>query len=96
MGKRTEISSSTGSKGNEKQGSLRETTTCRQHLKTAGRSPSARRVVVGLVGAGGLGTLLALQLAAFDYRGVLATLLALIILTFAVDIPSSVLRRSLR
>jgi ABC-type phosphate/phosphonate transport system permease subunit len=33
-------------------------------------------VVVGLVGAGGLGTLLALQLAAFVYRGVLATLLA--------------------
>jgi phosphonate transport system permease protein len=53
-------------------------------------------VVVGLVGAGGLATLLALQLAAFDYRGVLATLLALIILTFAVDILSSVLRRSLR
>ncbi|MDQ3462714.1 MAG: ABC transporter permease subunit [Actinomycetota bacterium] len=53
-------------------------------------------VVVGLVGAGGLGTLLALQLAAFDYRGVLATVLALIALTFLVDICSSMLRRTLR
>jgi phosphonate transport system permease protein len=53
-------------------------------------------VVVGLVGAGGLGTLLALQLAAFDYRGVLATVLALIALTFLVDIFSSILRRVLR
>ncbi len=53
-------------------------------------------VVVGLVGAGGLGTLLALQLAAFDYRGVLATLLALITLTFAVDLLSAAIRRGLR
>lgn len=53
-------------------------------------------VVVGLVGAGGLGSLLALQLAAFDYRAVTATLLALVTLTFAVDILGSVIRRSLR
>jgi phosphonate transport system permease protein len=53
-------------------------------------------VVVGLVGAGGLGTLLALQLAAFDYRGVLATLLALFALTFVVDLLSAAIRRSLR
>ena len=53
-------------------------------------------VVVGLVGAGGLGTLLALQLAAFDYRGVLATLVVLVTITFAVEVVSSVARRSLR
>lgn len=53
-------------------------------------------VVVGLVGAGGLGSLLALQLAAFDYRAVTATLLTLVALTFAVDIAGSVIRRSLR
>ncbi|MDP9453816.1 MAG: ABC transporter permease subunit, partial [Actinomycetota bacterium] len=39
-------------------------------------------VVVGLVGAGGLGSLLALQLAAFDYQAVTATLVALVTLTF--------------
>ncbi len=53
-------------------------------------------VVVGLVGAGGLGSLLALQLAAFDYRAVTATLLALVALTFAVDLLGSLIRRSLR
>lgn len=53
-------------------------------------------VVVGLVGAGGLGVLLARQLAAFDYRGVVATLLALVALTFLVDLLGSALRRSLR
>ncbi|HWH35219.1 MAG TPA: ABC transporter permease subunit [Acidimicrobiales bacterium] len=53
-------------------------------------------VVVGLVGAGGLGTLLALQLAAFDYQGVLATLLALVALTLVVDLLGAGLRRALR
>ncbi len=53
-------------------------------------------VVVGLVGAGGLGRLLAQQLAAFDYRGVVATLMALVALTFLVDVVSSAVRRSLR
>ena len=53
-------------------------------------------VVVGLVGAGGLGRLLAQQLAAFDYRGVTATLLALVTLTYAVDLVSATIRRALR
>ncbi len=56
----------------------------------------AQVAVVGLVGAGGLGSLLALQLAAFDHRAVTATLLSLVALTFAVDIAGSVIRRSLR
>lgn len=53
-------------------------------------------VVVGLVGAGGLGRLLGQQLAAFDYRGVTATVAALVVLTFAVDVVSAAVRRSLR
>ncbi|MGH9182661.1 MAG: PhnE/PtxC family ABC transporter permease [Acidimicrobiales bacterium] len=53
-------------------------------------------VVVGLVGAGGLGRLLSEQLAAFAYHEVVWTLLALITLTFLVDLASSLVRRALR
>ncbi|HVM03482.1 MAG TPA: ABC transporter permease subunit, partial [Acidimicrobiales bacterium] len=53
-------------------------------------------VVVGLVGAGGLGRLLSAQLSAFDYRGAAATLLALVLLTFAADLVGVAIRRSLR
>ncbi|MGH9180418.1 MAG: ABC transporter permease subunit, partial [Acidimicrobiales bacterium] len=53
-------------------------------------------VVVGLVGAGGLGRLLTDQLAAFDYRGVSLTLCALVVVTLAVDLAGASLRRSLR
>lgn len=53
-------------------------------------------VVVGLVGAGGLGRALAQDLSAFDYRGVLAILICLIILTFFVDLISSWVRPQLR
>ena len=53
-------------------------------------------VVVGVVGAGGLGLLLDHQLASFDYGGAFTTLAALIILTFAVDLTSAALRRALR
>lgn len=53
-------------------------------------------VVVGLVGAGGLGRLLSAQLSAFDYRGAAATLLALVLLTFAADLVGGAVRRSLR
>ena len=42
-------------------------------------------VLVGLVGAGGLGTLLTQQLGAFDYRGVTATLGAFIVLTLVAE-----------
>jgi phosphonate transport system permease protein len=53
-------------------------------------------VVVGVVGAGGLGVLLDHQLASFDYGGAVTTLAALIILTFAVDLTSAAVRRALR
>lgn len=53
-------------------------------------------VVVGLVGAGGLGRLLSAQLTAFDYAGVASTLLALVLLTFLGDLAGAALRRSLR
>mgnify|MGYP005843610657 CR=1 FL=1 len=53
-------------------------------------------VVVGIVGAGGLGRLLTEQLSNFDYRGVLATLICYLALTFLVDLLSAVARRSLR
>ncbi len=53
-------------------------------------------VVVGVVGAGGLGLLLDQQLATFDYGGAVTTLLALIVLTLLVDLTSAAVRRSLR
>ena len=53
-------------------------------------------VVVGLVGAGGLGQLLARQSAGFDWPGVLGTLLALVGLTLVVDALSTVARRACR
>ena len=39
-------------------------------------------VIVGLVGAGGLGRLLTEQLSSFDYRGVTVTLICFLALTF--------------
>ncbi len=53
-------------------------------------------IVVGVVGAGGLGLLLNQQLASFDYGGALATLITLMILTLLVDFASATIRRSLR
>lgn len=53
-------------------------------------------VVVGLVGAGGLGRELTQQLSAFNYRAVLLTLIFYIVLTFVVDFISTAVRRSLR
>ena len=53
-------------------------------------------VIVGLVGAGGLGRLLTEQLSSFDYRGVVATLICFIGLTFMIDLISATVRRSLR
>ena len=53
-------------------------------------------VVVGVVGAGGLGRLLEQQRAAFDYPGMLATVLALVVVSVAVDLVSAAARRSLR
>lgn len=53
-------------------------------------------VVVGLVGAGGLGQLLAFQTAGFDWPAVTATLIALIALTLVVDLLSALARRASR
>lgn len=53
-------------------------------------------VIVGLVGAGGLGRLLMEQVSSFDYSGVIATLSCFIVLTFFVDWISAGVRRTLR
>lgn len=53
-------------------------------------------VIVGLVGAGGLGRLLTEQLSSFDYQGVLLSLIGFIGLTIGVDWVSGAARRSLR
>lgn len=52
-------------------------------------------IVVGVVGAGGLGVLLQTGLATFDYGGVLALLIVLVAVTLLVDLTSSAVRRSL-
>jgi phosphonate transport system permease protein len=53
-------------------------------------------VIVGLVGAGGLGRVLTEQLSSFDYHSVIVTLGCFVILTFGVDWVSGMMRRSLR
>jgi phosphonate transport system permease protein len=53
-------------------------------------------VVVGVVGAGGLGLLLNEQLTSFDYAASLTTLAVLVVLTAIVDATSAGVRRSLR
>ncbi|NET05655.1 MAG: ABC transporter permease subunit [Symploca sp. SIO2B6] len=53
-------------------------------------------LIVGLVGAGGLGYLLREQLSSFDYQGVIATLGCFVVLTFMVDGISGTVRKELR
>ena len=53
-------------------------------------------VIVGLVGAGGLGRLIQEQISSFDYRGLLASLITLLVLTFIVDVISALARRAVR
>jgi len=53
-------------------------------------------VIVGLVGAGGLGRLLTEQLSSFDYKSLVTTLLCFMVLTFLVDLISTSMRSSLR
>lgn len=53
-------------------------------------------VIVGLVGAGGLGRLLTEQLSSFDYANLSLTLAAFVALTFGVDLISQQMRSSLR
>lgn len=50
-------------------------------------------IIVGLVGAGGLGRHLTEQLSSFDYGGVTVTLSAFLLLTALVDIWSGILRQ---
>ncbi|MFT5202606.1 MAG: phosphonate transport system permease protein [Candidatus Aldehydirespiratoraceae bacterium] len=53
-------------------------------------------VIVGVVGAAGLGRRLDEQTSSFDYDGILATILALFVVTIAVDVASASIRRSIR
>jgi len=53
-------------------------------------------VVVGVVGAAGLGRRLDEQSSAFDYDGIVATIIALIVVTLLVDLTSAAVRRSVR
>lgn len=53
-------------------------------------------VMVGLVGAGGLGRLLTEQLSSFAYDAIVVTLGCYVILTFLVDMISALVRRDLR
>ena len=53
-------------------------------------------VVVGVVGAGGLGLLLRQQLTGFDYGAMVSTLIALIALTLLADLTGSLARQALR
>ncbi|MCZ2828523.1 ABC transporter permease subunit [Modestobacter sp. VKM Ac-2986] len=53
-------------------------------------------VLVGLLGAGGLGALLASRLAVFDWGAVTTVLVALVVLTAAVDLVSARARAALR
>ncbi|EGJ33855.1 hypothetical protein LYNGBM3L_22080 [Moorena producens 3L] len=52
-------------------------------------------VIVGLVGAGGLGVLLTEQLSSFDYPSVGMTLVCFVFLTFFVDGVSAAARESI-
>lgn len=53
-------------------------------------------VIVGVVGAAGLGRRLDEQTSSFDYDGILATILALFVVTIVVDVASASIRHSIR
>lgn len=53
-------------------------------------------VMVGVAGAAGLGRRLDEQMSSFHYSGILATILALVVVTVAVDAASAAIRRTLR
>ena len=53
-------------------------------------------VIVGVVGAAGLGRRLDEQTSAFDYQGIVATILALLAVTVIVDLASASIRRTIR
>lgn len=53
-------------------------------------------VVVGVVGAGGLGQLINEHLAARDFAAVAGALMAMVVIAVVIDGASSVIRRALR
>jgi phosphonate transport system permease protein len=53
-------------------------------------------VIVGLVGAGGLGRELTEQLSGFNYQAVFAILIVFVLITFTVDIFSQSARKTIR
>jgi len=53
-------------------------------------------VMVGVVGAAGLGRRIQEQTSAFNYNGILTAILALVVITVAVDLVSAAVRRTLR
>ena len=53
-------------------------------------------VIVGVVGAAGLGRRLDEQTSSFDYDGIAMTIVALLVVTVIVDFVSAGVRRSLR
>lgn len=53
-------------------------------------------VIVGVVGAAGLGRRLDEQTSSFDYQGIVATILALLVVTVIVDLASASIRRTIR
>lgn len=53
-------------------------------------------VIVGVVGAAGLGRTIRTQSVSFDFDGILGSILALVAITVAVDVISSNIRRNLR
>jgi phosphonate transport system permease protein len=53
-------------------------------------------VLVGLLGAGGIGVLLSGRIAAFDWAAVTTVLAAIVLLTLAVDLVSERARTALR
>ena len=53
-------------------------------------------MIVGLVGAGGLGRLMTEQLSSFDYSGLAATLTVFVLLTAVVDCVSAQMRQAVR
>jgi phosphonate transport system permease protein len=53
-------------------------------------------VVVGVVGAGGLGRMLEERRVAFDYQSMLSVVIALIVISLLVDLVSASARRAWR
>jgi phosphonate transport system permease protein len=53
-------------------------------------------VLVGLLGAGGIGVLLSGRIAAFDWAAVTTVLVAIVLMTLAVDLVSERARTAVR